>query len=154
MLIEQGNNHRTLERTERELRKIRYFIPQEWTIKIQSGPSNQLQSPDLQPRFEVKTTDSNVTLLDILNCKTCTFYGQLLADRQTVIPALDYWKENLHPEPIFNAKQWKNLYPLLITHKHGDVNWIEDCSSSSIDSPISEQDGRLHNSKLSSVWRS
>ena len=36
---------------------------------------------------------------------------------------MDYWKENLHPEPTFNAKQWKTLYPPLITHKHGDVNW-------------------------------
>ena len=121
LLIEQGNDERTLERTERELRKIRSSIPQEWTIKIQSGPKNQ--SPDLQASFEVKTPDSNGDSLDILNCKTRTFYGQLLADRQTAIPAVDYWKENLHPEPTFNAKQWKTLYPPLITHKHGDVNW-------------------------------
>ena len=58
-----------------------------------------------------------------LDCTTRTFYGQLLADRKTVIPALDYWKENLHPEPTFNAKQWNTLYPPLITHKHGDINW-------------------------------
>ena len=121
LLIEQGNDDRTLQRTERELRKIRSSISQEWTNKIQSGLTNQ--SPDLQPRFEVKTTDSNDASMDILDCKTRIFYHQLLEDRPTVIPALDYWKENLHPEPIFNAKQWKTLYSPLITHKHGDVNW-------------------------------
>lgn len=120
LLIEQGNDERTLERTERELRKIRSSIPPEWTSKIQSEATNQ--QPDLQPRFEVKTSDSN-DALDILNCKTSTFYGQLLADRQTVIPALDYWKENLNPEPTFNGKQWKTLYSPLIIYKHGDINW-------------------------------
>jgi exonuclease III len=123
VLIEQEkyDRNRTVQQTERELRKIRSSIPPLWTSKIQSQATSQ--SPDLQPRFEVNTTDSNSASLDILNCKTRTFYGQLLADEQTVIPALDYWKENLHPEPTFNAKQWKTLYPPLIKHKHGDINW-------------------------------
>ena len=77
----------------------------------------------LQPRFELKNTDSNNVSIDILDCKTRTFYHQLLEDRPTVIPSLDYWNENLQHEPIFNAKQWKTLYAPLITHKHGDVNW-------------------------------
>ena len=36
--------------------------------------------------------------MDILDCKTRTFDRQLLEDRPTVIPSLDYWNENLHPE--------------------------------------------------------
>ena len=89
--------------------------------KIQCRPTNN--SPDLQPRFKVKTSDLNDASLDILNCKPHTFYGQLLADRQTVLPALDYFKENLHPENSFNAKPWNTLYPPLIAHKHRDINW-------------------------------
>ena len=96
-------------------------MPPEWMRKIQSEPRDN--SSELQPLFEIKTSDSQGASLDILNCRTCTFYGQLLANRHTVIPALDYWKENLHPEPSFNAKQWKTLYPPLIQKKHGDVNW-------------------------------
>lgn len=123
LLVEQGNldDNRTIHRTERELGKIRSSIPPAWSSKIQSQSTGQL--PDLQPRFEVSSSDSNVASLDILNCKTRTFYSRLLADKNTVIPAVDYWKENLHPEPTFNAKQWKTLYSPLITHKHGDVNW-------------------------------
>ena len=123
LLVEQENHDdiRTIQRTERELRQIRSSIPPAWSSKIQSQFTGQL--PDLQPRFEVSSSDSNVASLDILNCKTRTFYGRILADKQTVIPATDYWKENLHPEPTFNAKLWKTLYSPLITHKHGDVNW-------------------------------
>ena len=121
LVIEQGNDDRAFERTEREFRQIRASIPPEWTGKIQSEPTNH--SPDLQPRFEVKNPESKDASSDILNCKTRTFYGQLLADRKTVIPALDYWNENLYPVPTFNAKTWKSLYPPLITHKHGDINW-------------------------------
>lgn len=40
LLIEQGNDDRTLQRTDNEFRKIRISIPQERTIKIQSGPTN------------------------------------------------------------------------------------------------------------------
>lgn len=40
LLIEQGNDDRTLQRTDNEFRKIRSSIPQEQTIKIQSGPTN------------------------------------------------------------------------------------------------------------------
>jgi len=87
LLIEQENDDHTLERTERELTKIRSSIPQEWSSKIQSQPTNQ--SPNLQPRFEVNTTDSNNASLDILNGRTRTFYGHHLAGRQTVIAALD-----------------------------------------------------------------
>ena len=121
LLLEKGNEDRILEKTERELGNIRSCIPSEWMDKIQSQPTNH--TSDLQPRFEVNNPGSNNDSLDILNCTTRTFYGQLLADRKTVIPALDYWKENLHPEPTFNAKQWKTLYPPLITYKHGDINW-------------------------------
>ena len=53
LLIEQGNNDRTLERTEREFRKIRSSIPPEWLRKIQSESTNQ--SPDLKPHVKVKT---------------------------------------------------------------------------------------------------
>lgn len=113
-MIEQENydRNRSVQQTEREFKKIRSSIPQVWTSKIQSQVTSQ--SLDLQPRFEVNTSDSNNASLDILNCKTRTFYGQLLADKQTVIPALDCWKENLHPKLTFNAKQWKTLYPPLI----------------------------------------
>ena len=95
LLIKQGSDDRTLQRTEREFRKIRSSISQEWTNKIQSGLTNQ--SPDLQPRFEVKTTDSNDASMDILDCKTRIFYHQLLEDRPPVIPALHYWKETFIP---------------------------------------------------------
>jgi len=89
LLIEEENdNNRTLQQTERELREIRSSIPPERTSKVQSRPTKQ--SPDLQPLFVVNTSDSNNASLDILNCKTRTFYGQLLKDRQTIIPALDY----------------------------------------------------------------
>ena len=120
LLIEHRHG-RTLDRTACELRKIHLSMPPEWICKIQSEPRHN--SSELQPRIEIKTSDSQGASLDILNCRTRTFYGQLLADRHTVIPATDYWKENLHPEPSFNAKQWKTLYPPLIQNKHGDVNW-------------------------------
>jgi len=60
---------------------------------------------NLRPRFEVKNPGSNDASLDILSCTTRTFYGQLLADKKTIIFALDYRKETLHAEPTFNAKQ-------------------------------------------------
>jgi len=58
-----------------------------------------------------------------LTCKTRTFYCQLLKDQQTTIPAIEHWNQNLQPQPTFNAKQWKTLYPPLNCNKHGDVNW-------------------------------
>ena len=73
--------------------------------------------------FVVQDSNPNNAPRDILCYTTLTFYGQLLKDQQTTIPAIDFWKENLRPEPTFNAGQWKTLYSPLILRKHGDINW-------------------------------
>ena len=84
--------------------------------------SGTQQESDLQPRFVMQDANPNNASQDISSCKTRTFYRQLLKDQQTTIPAVDFWKKKLRPEPIFNAKQWKTLYSPLILRKHGDVN--------------------------------
>ena len=122
LLTEQeDDNTRTLSRTTREFNELKSAIPQEWTLKINS--QNIPETPDLQPRFVISDSTPNNAPQDILSYKTRTFYGQLLKEQQCAIPALDFWKRNLQPQPTFNAKQWKTLYSPLILNKHGDMNW-------------------------------
>ena len=122
LLTEQeDNNSRTLFRTTCEFNELNSAIPHEWTLQITS--QNIQESSDLHPRFVIRDTNPNNASPDILSRKTRTFYGQLLKDQQTTIPAVDFWKGNLRPEPKFKAKQLKMLYSLLILTKHGGVNW-------------------------------
>ena len=97
-----------------------YYKNEQLRFSLDPQINHQICSHVLKSKLLIRTM---LQWISILDCQTRIFYHQLLEDRPTVIPALDYWKENLHPEPIFNAKQWKTLYSLLITHKHGDVNW-------------------------------
>ena len=122
LLTEQEDEKsRTLFRTTRELNELNSAIPNEWTLQINS--QNIQESSDLQPLCVVRDANPNNASQDILSCKTRAFYGQLLKDQQTTMPAIHFWKENLRPEPIFNTKQWKTLYSPLILRKHGDINW-------------------------------
>ena len=78
--------------------------------------------PILQSCFGVNASYGE-TPIDISSCKTRHFYRHLLQADKPVIPAVVHWKQTLQPEPRFNTKQWKTLYPPLINNKHGDVNW-------------------------------
>ena len=115
------DNTRTLLKTSRELQEIHTAIPHQWNIKITTEHTRQ--PPDLQPRFGINDADPGNPPTDILACKTRHFYAQLHKEQQTSIPTLDHWKRTLQPEPTFNAKQWKNLYPPLATNRQGDLNW-------------------------------
>ena len=37
------------------------------------------------------------------------FYRHLHNQEKPIIPAVDYWKRKLQPEPPFNSNQWKTL---------------------------------------------
>ena len=77
----------------------------------------------MQPCFGIVNPSAGQTPIDVSSCRTRHFYRHLLQAEKPVIPAVDYWKQTLQPEPRFNAKQWKTLYLPLINNKHGDVNW-------------------------------
>ena len=149
LLTEQEDEKsRTLFRTTRELNELNSAIPNEWTLQINS--QNIQQSSDLQPLCVVRDANPNNASQDILSCKTRAFYGQLLKDQQTTMPAIHFWKENLRPEPIFNTKQWKTLYSPLILRKHGDINW--KIAHSATHSAIFQQNWRIRDPKLSPMW--
>ena len=77
----------------------------------------------MQPCFGIVNSSPAQTPIDISLCRTRHFYAHLLKAEKPVIPAVDQWKQKLQPEPSFNDKQWKTLYPPLINNKQGDVNW-------------------------------
>ena len=114
------DNTRTLLKTSHELQEINAAIPHQWNIKITTEHTRQ--SPDQQPRFGINDADPGNPPTDILACKTRHFYAQLHKVQQTFIPNLNQWKRTLQPEPTFNAKQWKTLYPPLATNRQGDLN--------------------------------
>ena len=112
---------RTILRTTEELRELFVALPLQWSQKICTasvGPP-----PTLQPCFGIVNSSPGQTPIDISLYKTRHFYKHLLQAERPIIPAVDHWKQNLQPEPCFNAKQWKALYPPLINNKQGDVNW-------------------------------
>jgi len=119
MLTEK--NPCTLSRTTEELRELFVALPPEWSQKICTA--SVWPPPTLQPCFGIENSSPGQTPIDISSCRTRHFYTHLLQAEKPVIPAVDHWKQNLQPEPCFNAKQWKALYPPLINNKHGDVNW-------------------------------
>ena len=112
---------RTLSRTTEELRKLLVALPPEWSQKICTA--SVWPPPTLQPCFNIVNPSLGQTPIDLSLCRTRHFYTHLLQAEKPVIPAVDYWKQNLHPEPCLNAKQWKTLYSPLINNNHGDVNW-------------------------------
>lgn len=117
----QTENPRDLSRTTREWRELLDVIPTQWSQQI--GTASARPPPTLQPCFGIVNPSAGQTPIDISSCRTRHFYRHLLRAEKPVIPAVDYWKQTLQPEPRFNAKQWKPLYPPLINNKHGDVNW-------------------------------
>ena len=105
----------------REFREIRCAVPEEWRLSIA-----QMQEPQpntLQPSFVTHSDTPGNPPVDIISCNTRTFYKQLRKDVQATIPALDYWKRSLQPQPVFNSRFWRNIYSPLVTNKLGDLNW-------------------------------
>ena len=105
----------------RELNEIHSAIPQKWAQIICTDQSREPST--LQPCFDINNPNPGQPPRSILQCKTRNFYAQLHQTQKPVVPAIDYWKQTLQPEPAFNAKQWRTLYSPLITNKQGDVNW-------------------------------
>ena len=112
---------RTVSRTTEEWKELLAALPSQWCKKICSASVRP--PPTLQPCFGIVNSSPAQTPTDISLCRTRPFYTHLLKPEKPVIPALDQWKQKLQPEPSFNAKQWKTLYPALINNKQGDVNW-------------------------------
>ena len=115
------SNPRTLAKTSQGLRELFSAFPPHWSHMICT--ESVWPPPSLQPCFGIVNSSPGSTPIDITLCRTRHFYGELLQAEKPVIPALDYWRQNLHPEPSFNAKQWKTMYPALINNKHGDITW-------------------------------
>lgn len=115
------NTTRTSSRTSEEMKELLVALPSEWCQKICTVSVRP--SPTLQPCFGIVDSSSGQTPIDISLCRTRHFYTHLLEAEKPNIPAIDQWKQKLQPEPCFNAKLWKSLYPPLINNKQGDVNW-------------------------------
>ena len=120
-ILTGDNDTHTLSRTVRELNEIHSAIPQKWAQIICTDQSREPST--LQPCFDINNPNPGQPPRSILQCKTRNFYAQLHQTQKPVVPAIDYWKQTLQPEPAFNAKQWRTLYSPLITNKQGDVNW-------------------------------
>ena len=112
---------RNVSRTTEEWKELLVALPSQWCKKICSASVQP--PPTLQPCFSIVNSSPAQTPIDISLCRTRHFYTHLLMAEKPVIPALDQWKRILQPEPYFNAKQWKTLYPPLVNNKQGDVNW-------------------------------
>ena len=112
---------RTVSRTTEEWKELLVALPSQWCKKICTASVRP--PPTLQPCFGIVDSSPAQTPIDISLCRTRHFYAHLLKAEKPVIPAVDQWKQKLQPEPSFNAKQWKTLYPPLINNKQGDVNW-------------------------------
>jgi len=102
---------------------VKYNLPYDITGRLKSTLNSIQKHLTYSHALVINDSYPSNTPTDILTCKTRTFYFQLLKDQETTIPAVEYWKRNLQPEPTFNTKQWKTLYPPLNCNKHGDVNW-------------------------------
>ena len=117
----EESEDRTFQQTVREFREIRCAVSEEWKLRIV-----QMQEPQpntLQPSFVTPSDTPGNPPVDIISCNTRTFYKQLRKDVQATIPALDYWKRSLQPQPVFNSRFWRNIYSPLVTNKLGDLNW-------------------------------
>lgn len=121
ILTDQAEIPRDISRTTLELGKLLDAIPMQWSQQI--GTASTRPPPTLQPCFGIVNPSYGETPIDISSCKTSHLYRHLLQAGKPVIPAVVYWKQTLQPEPRFNTRQWKTLYPPLINNKHGDVNW-------------------------------
>ena len=123
--IKEENENRTKQQTKQEFDTIKCAIPTDWKYELEKSKDNteRLASQSTQPRFEVNSQQGNQTTKEITELKTTHFYRQLMHDKNTTIPALEYWRANLQPTPTFDSNHWKSTYSKLITKKQGDVNW-------------------------------
>ena len=112
ILTDQAEIPRDISRTTLELGKLLDVIPMQWSQQI--GTASTRPPPTLQPCFGIVNPSYGETPNDISSCKTRHFYRHLLQADKPVIPAVVHWKQTLEPEPRFDIKQWKTLYPPLI----------------------------------------
>ena len=112
-------NPRPLSRTIRELKELLGALPPQWCQQICTHHTQTLAT--LQPCFRIDRPGSPDK--DILTCRTRHFYHQLHEPQKPGIPAVEYWKRTLQPDPAFDTKRWKTLYSPLTNNKQGDVNW-------------------------------
>ena len=116
-----GQPPQPISETHRQFTELLGALPPEW--KHQSCMHRSENRPSLKPIFGIVNPVSGQPPTDFLQCKTRHFYHQLHQSKKPVIPAVDYWKRTLQPEPVFVSEQWKVFYSLLITNRQGDVNW-------------------------------
>ena len=114
-------NSRTLSRTAQELGELLDAIPPHWSQQICTHLT--LSPPTIQPCFGIINPRPGQPPTDILSCKTRDFYNHLQQAQKPALAAIDYWKQAIQPEPLFNAQQWRTLYSPLVTNKQGDINW-------------------------------
>ena len=112
---------RPISETHRQFDEILGALPPEWKDQISMRhPETQ---PSVQPSFGIVNPFSGQPPTDLLQCKTRHFYHQLHQSKKPVIPATDYWKRTLQPEPVFDSEQWRVVFSPLITNRQGDLNW-------------------------------
>ena len=121
---QEENENRTKQQTKQEFDTIKGAIPPDWKHELEKNKDHteRLALQTTQPRFEANTLQANQTTKDITELKTSHFYRQLMHDKNTTIPALEYWRTNLQPSPTIDSNHWKTTYFKIITNKQGDVN--------------------------------
>ena len=114
-MLRTDRNPRTLSKITEELRELFAGLPQQWSQMICT--ESVWKPSSLQRCFGAVNSSLGETPTDISLCRTHHFHRHLLQAEKLVIPAVDHWQQNLQPEPRFNAKQWKTMYPPLINNK-------------------------------------
>ena len=107
--------------THRQFDEILGALPLEW--KKQISMCHPVTRPSVQPFFGIVNPVSGQPPTDLLECKTRHFYHPLHQSKKPVIPATDYRKRTLQPEPVFYSKHWRVVFSPLITNRQGDLNW-------------------------------
>lgn len=112
---------RSLNRTAREFRDIVRALPPSWIRLIYLPPPTSETTP--QPSFTISNPAPNKPPQPLAQGKIRTFYLHIAKLHTPTIPALQHWRDNLHPAPTFNHSRWKQAYPPLANNKQGDNNW-------------------------------
>ena len=76
-----------------------------------------------QPSFSILPSAPDKPPTSIFDCKTRHFYRHFHKSEQISTPGLDYWRSKFQLQAPFNSSFWNTVYSLLVTNKHGDLNW-------------------------------
>ena len=116
------NSNRTLQQTKEEFETLIKAIPTKYKQVINRDHNDNTEQT-LQPSFNNQQNIAGQHLKDFTEQKTKDFYKQLLADKNTTVPAIEHWRKEIQPTPILNDTIWQRTYCKLVTNKQGDINW-------------------------------